>query len=92
MTTGGGNAVSSGAVKTNSVMTTSCATTISAALISVGRWGVQRLEREREVFLRAMIEFWLCQVCQYVMVNTIVDDFIRLDFTGEGRQAGSHTR
>ncbi len=35
---------------------------MSAALISVGRWGVQRLEREREVFLRLIIEFWLCQV------------------------------
>ncbi len=62
MTGGANNAVSGGgAVTSNSVMSPS-ATTISAALISVGRWGVQRLERDKEVFLRVIIEFWLYQV------------------------------
>ncbi len=62
MTGGVNNAVSGGgAVTSNNVMSSSAAT-MSAALISVGRWGVQRLERDREVFLRVIIEFWLCQV------------------------------
>ncbi len=61
MTGAATNAVGGGgAVASNSVA--SSAASMSAALISVGRWGVQRLERDREVFLRVIIEFWLCQV------------------------------